>query len=353
MANEFEVPTVDISAFVERPSGDEARAEVVAQVRAACEEVGFIQVVGHAIPDEAIRGLTSAMDWFFGLTREEKTRYVPADPERVGYAPPKAWSLSRSMGVQPANMMNDFFEGFNLAKPAEAFPGLDLSAEFYNDTVWPEDAQFRTQVQHYFDEASRVAKAMMEIFVEALGEAGAGLQSLFDHSIENMRLNNYVLAEGEVEIDGDLTGMGEHTDFGLVTVLWADQVAGLQVLSKDGVWHDVQPGDGALLINLGDLLARLTNDGWSSTLHRVKPPIVDGRVQRRRSAALFFEANADAAIGTLEQFVDPVHAPARYEEPINVGEHIRAKFRGSAYGADVPTVGTEADRVVAASGSRE
>lgn len=346
----FEVPIVDISAFVQGWTDPAARAQVVSDIRRACETVGFIQILGHAIPDQTIEGLTAAMDWFFGLSPDEKCLSIPGSSEVVGYSPPKQWSLSRSMGVQPANQMNDFFEGFNLAKPAREFPGLTLSSEFYNETMWPSNEVFRTQIQEYFAEASRVAKVMMGIFVEALGDKGLGLESLFDHSMENMRLNNYALPEGEVDVDGDLTGMGEHTDFGLVTILWADQVAGLQVLASDGTWHDVQPADGALLINLGDLLARLTNDAWSSTLHRVTPPIVDGKVRRRRSAALFFEANADATIGTLPAFVD-AERPARYGDPINVGEHVRAKFGGAAYGTSVPTAGTEVERVKAAAGT--
>jgi len=347
-AHVFQVPTVDVSAFVQDSSDSEERARVVRETRTACEEVGFIQVIGHGIPDATIEGLTMAMDWFFALPPDVKCGYIPAEPDIVGYSAPKAWSLAGSMGVAPANQMNDFFEGFNLSKSAAEFGELDLPREFYTDTMWPKDELFQTRVLSYFHEASRVAKVMMEIFVEALAPVDTDLVSLFDHSLENMRLNNYALDEGEIELDGDLTGMGEHTDFGLVTVLWADQVDGLQVLSQDGTWHDVQPDDGALLINIGDLLARMTNDSWSSTLHRVKPPIVAGRVRRRRSAAFFFEANADASIGTLEKFVDPMVAPALYESPVNVGNHIRAKFRGSAYGTSVPTVGTEADRAAAA-----
>lgn len=79
--------------------------------------------------------------------------------------------------------------------------------------------------------------------------------------------------------------MGEHTDYGIVTVLWADQVRGFQVLGTDGSWNDVSPVYGALLVNFGDLTMRLTNEQWLSTLHRVKPSVVDGTIQRRRSAA--------------------------------------------------------------------
>lgn len=76
---------------------------------------------------------------------------------------------------------------------------------------------------------------------------------------------------------------------GTFTVLWADQVAGLQALGRDGSRHDVAPADAALLVNLGDLMARLTDDRWLSTPHRVRPPIVRGTVKRRRSAAFFHD----------------------------------------------------------------
>ncbi|WP_241564371.1 2OG-Fe(II) oxygenase family protein [Nonomuraea polychroma] len=138
---------------------------------------------------------------------------------------------------------------------------------------------------------------------------------------------------------------GEHTDFGIVTVLWADQVAGLQVLGRDERWHDVAPADGALLVNLGDLTARLTNDRWMSTLHRVKPPIVDGTIKRRRSAAFFHDGNPDAVIETLASHHD---ASGLAYEPITVRDHIKAKLAGSRQGKKNLAAVREAARVLAA-----
>jgi isopenicillin N synthase-like dioxygenase len=138
--------------------------------------------------------------------------------------------------------------------------------------------------------------------------------------------------------------MGEHTDYGIVTVLWADQVAGLQVLGRDGGWHDVSPDDGALLINLGDLMARWTNERWMSTLHRVKPPIVDGTIRRRRSAAFFHDGNIDAVIETLPT----CRGDGSPYPPITVGDHIRAKLAGSRAGVANADAEREAARVLAA-----
>ncbi len=112
-----------------------------------------------------------------------------------------------------------------------------------------------------------------------------------------------------MDLDGDLTGMGEHTDYGIVTVLWADQVAGLQILATDGTWHDVSPADGALLVNLGDVTTRLTNEHWLSTLHRVKPPVVDGSIRRRRSAAFFHDGDVDAVVSVLPACLAPGEQP--------------------------------------------
>ena len=75
--------------------------------------------------------------------------------------------------------------------------------------------------------------------------------------------------------------LGAHTDYGIVTVLYADPVPGLQIVGPDGRWHDVVPEPGALLINLGDITAQWTNDRWRSTIHRVAPPPrhAEGRVE--------------------------------------------------------------------------
>ena len=156
-------------------------------------------------------------------------------------------------------------------------------------------------------------------------------------------MNNYALPEDtRVEVDEGLIGMGEHTDYGIVTLLWADQVKGLQVL-HGGQWHDVGPADEALLINLGDLTTRLTNEQWLSTLHRVKPPIVGGRIQRRRSAAYFFDGDAEAVVGPLPQFVDD-RRPRLYAD-VTVDEHIAAKLAGSRAGVLNPSAEREATRV--------
>ena len=325
---EFTVPVVDITPYV--TGGTEAEQAAVARaVDEAARTVGFLQILGHGVPPSAVEGLGGAIDDFFGLPLDEKKRYVAPAGINRGYTAPKSERLSLSLGVEKAERMNDFFEAFNVGATAADYPVPDLDPVAYAPNIWPADAgDFEARVQAWTAETSRVGRTLLRIFEDALGLDRGSLDAFTDHSLNVLRMNNYALPDGErVELDGDLIGMGEHTDFGIVTLLWADQEKGLQVLDAEGGWHDVSPLPGALLINFGDLTTRWTNERWRSTLHRVKPPVVDGAIRRRRSAAYFFDGNIDALIAPLPQTVPAGEQPLY--PPITVGEHIASKLRGS------------------------
>jgi isopenicillin N synthase-like dioxygenase len=342
----FAVPVVDISSYVGDGTAGQ-RAATAAAMDAACRTVGFVQVVGHGVPDAVAAGLAGAMDAFFGLPLAAKNGWRTPPEVNRGYSPPKSESLSLSLGVEAASRMNDFFEAFNVGASQATYPHAPgLPQPDYADNTWPDVPGFTPAVEAWFTEAARVARTLTRVFADALGLDPDFFARLTGHSLDVLRMNNYALPEGTVTLDGDLTGMGEHTDYGIVTVLWADQVAGLQVLGSDGGWHDVMPAEGALLVNLGDVTARLTNERWLSTLHRVKPPIVDGTISRRRSAAFFHDGDVDALITTLPSCLEPGEEP-RYL-PVTVGEHVAAKLRGSRAGVVNPAADREAARVLAA-----
>lgn len=345
--NVFEVPVLDISRYV--AGGDAASdpqcAVVAADLDRACREVGFVQIVGHGIDTQAIGDLTDALDEFFALSLETKKQYRRDPATNRGYSPPKSESLSMSLGIS-ANQMNDYYEAFIVGTEAEAFDGLDLPESSYAHNNWPAAAPgFQPRIERYFAEAQRLSRTLMAAFTDALALPPGYFDTMIDHSIEVLKMNNYALPEGDVEITGDLRGMGAHTDFGILTILWADQVPGLQVLDRDGTWHDVQPADGALLINLGDAMARWTNDQWMSTVHRVDPPVIDGRIRRRRSAAFFFDGYYDAVLEALPGTL--ADGDTGYE-PITVAQNIAMKIAGLRTGVAPQADLREAARVSAA-----
>jgi len=345
MSADFTVPVVDVSSYV-LDGPPQERAAAASAFDEAARTVGFVQVVGHGIPTSVTDAFAAALDEFFFLPMEVKKAYRTPPEVNRGYAPPRTESLSLSLGLAPSNRMHDFFEAFNIGSACSDHPELDLPAADYPENVWPgEAAAFQPAVSAYFAEAGRVARVLTTLFADALDLPAGFFGDHTDHSLDVLRMNNYALPPGTVELDGELTGMGAHTDYGIVTVLWADQVPGLQVLGPDRAWHDVMPADDALLVNLGDLMARWTNERWLSTVHRVVPPIVDGTIERRRSAAFFHDGNVDAVIETLPTCIGD---GSRYR-PITVGEHLSAKLAGSRGGIANRAARREAARVLAAS----
>jgi isopenicillin N synthase-like dioxygenase len=189
--------------------------------------------------------------------------------------------------------------------------------------IWPESQlSARADLVAYFDAVAALARRLTTIFAVALGLADDFFVSRTGHSTDTLRLNNYVRAPGGEPQPGQVR-MGAHTDYGIVTVLYGDQVPGLEIVGPDGEWHGVVPGDGTFLVNLGDLLAQWTNDRWRSTVHQVVPPPSGSGPARRRSAAFFHDGDYDAVVECLPTCLEPGQTP-KYP-PVVAGEHLMAK----------------------------
>ncbi|BBY24157.1 isopenicillin N synthase family dioxygenase [Mycobacterium stomatepiae] len=344
--NGFDIPTIDISPYLD-DANPNRKAVVPRKIDAAARTVGFVQIVGHGVASGLSDQLADAMDKFF--SRDIEYKKMLQSPTNRGYTPPKSERLALSLGVDKAHRLNDFFEAFNVGSTRADYPGADLDSKDYPENAWPNDSDgFRAAAEAWFSQMTVTSTLLMQIFANALSLEPGYFDPYLDHSRYILRLNNYALPVGEkVTVDNDLIGVGEHTDFGIFTILWADDVKGLQVLGPDHTWRDVSPAPGALLINFGDAMARWTNDTWRSTLHRVKPPIIDNVVRRRRSAAFFTGGNVDAVIAPLPSLVPAGTSPLY--PPITIGQHINHKLRG-AQELVVNTDGTdrESSRALAA-----
>jgi isopenicillin N synthase-like dioxygenase len=221
----LDIPTIDLSAF--RTGTTQERAAVAATLDAAARTVGFMQVIGHTIPADVEAGLSAAMDGFFGLPMWQKKALRPSSVElNRGYTPPKAERLSLSLGVDsPA----DLFEAFNIGRSSEDFPGLGLDDMQYAPNLWPlRPDTFEPAVEAWFAQASRVALEITRVMAVALGLPEYFFSGYQDHSLDVLRLNNYRVPAEPAELEPGQIGMGAHTDYGIVTVLWADPIRGLQ-----------------------------------------------------------------------------------------------------------------------------
>lgn len=342
------VPTIDLGPwFLGR------RAEVAAALDAACVDVGFFEVIGHGIAPATIEAMSVATERFFSLAPEHKQRCAPSRPEvNRGYAARGTEALAYSVGVARPP---DLFEAFNIGPDEVDLGNPAVVAErhrWFAPNLWPAEVpELRPALVAYLASARSVADTLMEVFATALGMPDNWFTRFTTHSTDTLRVNHYETQPGDPEpLPGQL-GMGEHTDYGMCTVLHADAVPGLQIIGPDGRWHDVMPSPGALLVNLGDLMAQWTNDRWRSTLHRVLPPPRQrDRGTRRRSVAFFHDGNHDALIECLPTCVAPGR-PARYE-PVIAGEHLLAKLIGPRLHTPSQAVDTTGGRLADATRPR-
>ncbi len=339
------VPVIDLARWPDiDPRG------VASDVDEACTAIGFMQVVGHGIPEAVIQRMLAITDEFFALPLPDKLSAAPPHPGiNRGYAAVGTEALAYSLGVGVARP--DLFEAFNIGPEH-----VDDSDPFYRDApydffapnVWPaRPTDLCAALSDYFDEAHRVAVELTDVFAMALGLGDHWFRPFVDRSTVTMRVNHYERRVGDPPPEDAQMRMGAHTDYGIVTVLYADAVPGLQIVGPDGAWHDVIPQPGALLVNLGDLTAQWTNDRWRSTLHRVVPPPSDASgAALRRSVAFFFDGNHDALVECVPTCASADNPP-RYA-PVSAGEHLMAKVLGPRTLTASSAVDTTGDRLGAA-----
>ena len=317
------VPVVDISA--------DPRA-VGAELDEICRSVGFFQVIGHGVPDEVAGPAWTMAARFFDLPLADKLSVArPCAGYPYGYIPMAGESLSQSVtGSAPP----DLKEVFNAGPPAP-LPRHDAAPDggwSYSPNLWPSALPgLEVAWTAYYAALGQLGNRLMSLFARGLGLPPGFFTPLIDESPNALRAINYPARDTPARA-GQLRA-GAHTDYGTLTLLRQDAVGGLEVLDADGGWTDVTPVPGAFVINLGDLMARWTNDRWRSTL----PGVVDppGAITRRQSMPYFMNANWSARIECLPTCLVPGERP-RYE-PVLAGPHLMAKFRRSVEVAPDPS----------------
>ena len=330
------IPTVDLSAF-----DGPARPDLLAAVDDAYCRVGFLEVVGHDVPDALVAEMQRVTTEFFDRPLDEKLAYVTPPEANRGYSPPGAEALSYSAGLETPP---DLFQAYNAGAqihtvdPATRPPH---HAGLYHENIWPDTpARMQAVWEEYMAVVSALAQRMLRVLAAALGIDEDFFASRADQAPDVLRALDYrhfgedTLAPGQMRL-------GAHSDYGMCTMLRADPVPGLQILGTDHLWHHVVPTPGTYVVNIGDMLAAWTNDRWRSSVHRVVPIAGDEPVHRR-SLAYFHEANPDAIIEPLATCVDATN-PARYE-PISAGDHLHAKIVSPRSMEPTTAVQTTTDR---------
>ena len=307
------VPIIDFAGM--RHGDAEAKRRVAAAFKHACTQVGFFYLASHGVPETAVADVFALAQRFFALPLDAKMR----------------WHLSGSAHacgfVALHGERGDLHEAIDFAAEDRQIDGRFFHGDFRQaSNLWPDDVpEFRDIVTRYSDALRRLTTQLFGAFALALDLPEDYFAPMTDRPISLLRLLHYP-SQANPKADGFI-GVQPHTDHECFTILCQDDVGGLQVRNRAGNWVAVPRVAGTFVVNIGDQLARWSNDRFASSLHRVIN--VSGR--ERYSVPFFVGANEDAVIAALPSCVDAAN-PARYE-PIVAGDYtlqlIRQGYRSA------------------------
>jgi isopenicillin N synthase-like dioxygenase len=305
------VPIIDISS-----------PDAPVEINAACERVGFLSIVGHGIDEAVVDGAWNTARAFFDLPIEDKMRVaMPRPGYPYGYSPIAGETLAKSLGNGGAPDLKESFAIGPVDPPTHTISDPD-EAFAWSPNVWPVGTvpSLQPAWETYFRSLSDLAARLLRLMAIGLQLPAHHFDPMINRHTSAMRALNY---PPHTDVAPGQLGASAHTDYGTLTILLADPVqGGLQVTDDDGHWHDVAATPGSFVVNLGDAMARWTNDRWRSTMHRVLVP-----QGRRQSIAFFHNANWDASIECLPTCLDGGERP-KYE-PIAAGPHLMQKFQST------------------------
>jgi len=282
------LPIIDIAPLFRRNATAE-RAVVAAQIAAACRDSGFFYIRGHGVGDSMLAELDAASRRFFALPREAKRAIAMA---RGG----RAWRGWFPLEGELTSGVPDRKEGLYLGVDlGPDHPRVRAGWPLHGANLWPPEVpELRPAVEAYVRATVRAAHALAEGIALALGlDAQYFARTYTAEPTILFRIFRY---PPQPSTDEERWGVGEHTDYGLLTLLAQDQHGGLQVRSRDG-WINAPPIDGTLVCNIGDMLDRLTGGWFKSTPHRVR----NTSGHERLSFPLFFDPDFAAQIQPLPQ----------------------------------------------------
>ena len=306
-----EVPQIDIGPLFQ---GDEpARRRVGDAVRSACIDVGFFYIRNHGVPQATVDDLFEQIALFYALPEDAK-RKIHASQSRYfrGYSGLYEERHDAAADYYEPHEVIDFGRENEPDDPPECASSL-----LYGPNLWPsKPPALRQAVEAYYAAMLEVSNALLRAFALALSLPEAYFGDKFDRAAGALRLLHYPpRPPGETRL-----GVGAHTDYETFTILAQDANPGLQVLNGADRWIDIPPVAGTFVVNIGDLMARWTNDRFTSNIHRAA-----NRTGRNRySIPFFMGANVNTEIRCLESCTG-TDDPPKYP-PVLAGAHIEARL---------------------------
>ena len=306
------IPVVDLSQFT--TGDDRTKFQFVEELGKAFEDVGFVSVKNHGVSQELVDSYYAAIKNFFALPGEVKRKY-----EIAGLAGKRGYT---SFGKEQAKGFDapDLKEFWQMGQTVE--DGDPIKEQYPDNVSVPDIATFDEKGRELFKSFEKCGIDLLRAIAIHLGIG----EFYFDKYVHNgnsiLRAIHYppITQEPKNAIRAE-----QHEDINLITLLVGASAEGLQILSKQDQWVDVTAPEGCFVVNVGDMLQRLTNDRLKSTTHRVVNPPREKWGTPRFSIPFFTHPKGTMRLDCLESCVDSRH-PLAYE-PITAGEYLDERLR--------------------------
>jgi isopenicillin N synthase-like dioxygenase len=286
--NDFsQIPIIDISALIGRT---EDRHQVAAKIGQACRECGFFYIVGHGVDEHLQRQLEEISRRFFDQDLDTKREIRMS---RGG----KAWRGYFAVGDELTSGKPDLKEGIYFGTELEDdHPLVKAGTPMHGPNLFPSNIpQFKETVLDYIGAMTRLGHSLMAGIALSLGlEESYFADRYTSDPLILFRIFNYPPPSPKPEFESSL-GVGEHTDYGLLTILKQDMSGGLEIKNKSQ-WIAATPIPNSFVCNIGDMLDRMTGGRYLSTPHRVRYLAGHSRL----SFAFFFDPNFNSEVKPIK-----------------------------------------------------
>ena len=304
-----QIPTLDIRRF------ETDRAAFVAELGAAYREWGFCGIRGHGISDALIQGAYQSAKDFFALPDEVKRHYhLKGTGGARGYTP---------FGIETAkdSQYPDLKEFWHVGRE---IPSDSPYAEIMTPNLWPSEVpEFKQNMYGLYTALDALGSTVLSALALHIGLPEQYFADKTDNGNSILRPIHYPEITNP---DIPNVRAGAHEDINFITLLVGASAAGLEVLSRNNEWVPFTSDADTIVVNIGDMLQRLSNHVYPSTTHRVVNPMGEGARKPRYSIPYFLHPNPDFLIKTLPQCISAEN-PDRYPVSITGHEYLMERLR--------------------------
>jgi isopenicillin N synthase-like dioxygenase len=313
-----EIPSLDLADFT--AGSAEQKAAFVKKLGEAYQNIGFVAIKNHGLSKDLQDRLYNSIKAFFALPDETKIKY---EKPEIGYQ--RGYT---GKGKEHAKGRNtgDLKEFYHVGQELSFIPDSDSVKNEYPENLWPaEISSFKNDAIEAFQTLENAGKAMLRAIAISLDLPEDYFEDKVAHGNSILRQIHYFPIENPDEVPADAVRAAEHGDINLITLLMGASADGLQVLRKDGKWIPITALPDQLVVNVGDMLERLTNKKLKSTIHRVVNPPREMMHTSRYSIPFFMHPRSEMDLKCLESCIDETN-PKQFVDA-TAGEFLEERLR--------------------------